>query len=81
MKERFRMSGTSHHLLTTHHCRRNRPPESSPNALKAVLTPAIGVNLDTPRKRPGDPHRDQILILEEVISSGYQLSDAIDLPQ
>ena len=63
MKERFRTSGTSHHSLTTHHCRRNSSPESHPNALKAVLTPATRVDFPMPRQRTSDSHRDRILVL------------------
>ena len=81
MEKCFRTSGTPYHLLTTHHGRRNSSPESRPNALKTVLTPAVWVDFPAPRQGTGDPHRDRILILEEVVSYGNQLSAAIDLPQ
>ena len=70
MEKHFRMSSTLYRSLTTHHGRRNSSPKSSPNALKAVLAPAIQVDLPVPRQRMGDPHRDWILILEEVVSNG-----------
>ena len=57
--------------LTTHHAWRNRSLQSRPYALEADLTPAIGVDLSTPRKRPGDPHRDLIFILGKSISGGH----------
>ena len=45
--------------------------QSRPYALEAVLTPAVGVDLGTPRERPGDPHRDQIFIPGKSISGGH----------
>ena len=54
-----------------HHAWRNGSPQSRPYALEAVLTPAIGVDLGTPRKRLGDPHRDRIFILGNSISGGH----------
>ena len=63
MEKHFRMSCTLHCLLTTHHGRRNSSPQSRPNALEAVLTPAIWMDFPAPRQRAGDPHRNQILIL------------------
>ena len=70
MAQRFRTSSTTDSPLTTHHTRRNRSPQSRPYALEAVLAPAVGVDLGTPRERPGDPHRDRIFILGESISGG-----------
>ena len=58
--------------LTTHHDWRNSPPQSRSDALETVLPPAIGVDLGTPRKRPGDPHREQIFVLGKSISSGHK---------
>ena len=80
MKECFRMSSTSNHLLTMYHGRRNSSPESHPNALEAILPPAVWIDFPVPRQRTHDPHRDQILILEEVISCDHQPDVAIDLP-
>ena len=80
MEEHFRITSTVHRLLTMYHSRRNSSPESRPNALKAILAPAICVDLPALRQRMSDPHRDQILVLEEVVSNGYQLSTTIDLP-
>ena len=80
MEKCFRVSRTSHCSLTMHHGRRNSSPKSSPHALKVILAPTIRVDLPTPRQGMGDPHRDQILVLREVVSDGYQLSNAIDLP-
>ena len=81
MVEQFRMSNTSNHPLTMHHYRRNSSPESRPYALKAILAPAIQVNLPLPKQRASDPHRDQILILEEVNSCNHQSDVATNLPQ
>ena len=74
MEKHFRTSSTPHRLLTMHHRRRNSSPKSSPNALEAVLAPAIWVDLPAPWQRTGDPHRDQILIL------GKSLAMVINYP-
>ena len=71
MVQRFRTSCTTDSLLTTHHARRDHSPQSRPYTLEAVLAPAVGVSLGTPRERPGDPHRDQIFILGKLISVGH----------
>ena len=57
--------------MTTHHAWRNSVPQSRPYALETVLTPAVGVNLGTPGKRPGNPHRDRIFVLGKSISGGH----------
>ena len=54
-----------------HHAWRNHSPQSRSYALEAVLPPAVGIDLDTPRKRPGDPYRQWIFVLGESISGGY----------
>ena len=67
--------------LTTHHTWRNGSPQSRPYALEAVLTPAVGIDLSTPRQRPGDPDRDRIFVLGKVNQWRTQLSAAVDLPR
>ena len=81
MIEQFRTSNTTNHPLTMHHYRRNSPPESRTHTLKAVLAPAIWVYPPPPRKRMSNPHRDWILILEEVNSCNHQPDVATELPQ
>ena len=71
MVQRFRTSSTTDSPLTTHHAWRNRVPQSRPYALETVLTPAVGVNLGTPRERPSDPNRDRIIVLGKSISGGH----------
>ena len=71
MVQRFRTSSTTDSPLTTHHAWRNHSPQSRPYALEAVLTPAVGVDLGTPRKRSSDPHRDRIFVLGKSISGGH----------
>ena len=81
IEEHFRTPSTLNHLLTTHHYRRNSSPEGGPYALEAILAPAIWVDLSSPRQRTSNPHRDWILILEEVISCNQQPDAATNLPQ
>ena len=71
MVQRFRMSSTTDSPLTTHHAWRNSVPQSRPYTLKTVLTPAVGVDLGTSRKRPGDPNRDRIFVLGRSISGRH----------
>ena len=70
MIQRFRTPSTVDSPLTMHHAWRNSSPQSRSYALEAVLPPAVGVDLGTPRKRPSDPHRNQILMLGKSISGG-----------
>ena len=71
MVQRFRTSCTMDSPLTTHHAWRDHSPQSRPHTLEAVMTPAVGVDLGTPRERPGDPHRDRTFILGKSISGGH----------
>ena len=68
MEKYFSTSSTPYHLLTTHHGRRNSSPKSHPNALKAVLAPAIWMDFPAPRQGMSDPHKDWTLILGKVVS-------------
>ena len=80
MVEQFRMSSTMNCLLTTHCYRRNSSPESSPHTLETVLAPTVWICLPLPRKRMNTPHRDRILVLEEVNSCNHKPDVATDLP-
>ena len=72
MVKQFRMSGATNHPLTMHCYWRNGSPESRPHTLKDVLAPTVWGHFPLSRKRTSNPHRDQILVLEEV--SMLQLS-------